>query len=235
MDNGIYTADLHYSTDLGGAKQTRKQSYSNLSQKVAKFVKSKDFQRFCEVQGVESSTILRICCGKDCPVYELDNFDAYLDGYRITQEGEEKYYQAKTVKFINKPALKERIVTHSDVFFVWKQDGKWRAEKLLADETQLDRAKVLEGFKALSKLRGYQVSKLALAASGERLYWVCAVFDKEGNARELLTSLDAADVKDLPKGEVPLVAINLDENHILRTKFNYFRNIGGGKLERIKS
>lgn len=235
MDNSIVTANLHYSTDLGGAKQTRKQSYSNLSQKVAKFVKSKDFQRFCEVQGVESSTILRICCGKDCPVYELDNFDAYLEGYRITQEGEERYYQAKTAKFINKPALKERIVTHSDVFFVWKQDGLWRAEMLLADEAQLDRGRVWAGFKILAEMRGYQLSKLSMAASGERLYWVGSVFDKEGNARELLTSLDAADVKDLPKGEVSFVPVNLDENRILRTKFNHFRNIGGGKLERIKS
>ena len=235
MDNGIYTANLHYSTDLGCGKKTNRYDYVNLSQKIEKFVKSEDFQRFCEVQGVKSSTILRICCGKDSPVYKLDNFDAYLDGYRITQEGEERYYQAKTAKFINKPALKERIVTHSDVFFVWKQDGKWQAEKLLANEAQLNRAKVLEGFKALAKLRGYQVSKLSLAASGERLYWVCAVFDKEGNARELLTSLDAADIKDLPKGEVPLVAINLEETYLLRTKFNYFRHIGGGMFERIKS
>lgn len=225
---------IDYGTKRGRGKRP---AYKNNADKIKKMLKSEDFQCFCEVQGVEDKSLLQITVAQENISYELDNCDSYLEGYRIVQEGQKTPFLVKSGKFIHRTGLGERPIYHSEMYWVWKANGRWWAEQLLADDGWLDRKNVEQAFRKLAEEREYTLlSKVSLYETGcnqQRFCWKVEAVTKEGEKRELFCCLDNGGIRDLPAGELPCKLKVVEEGRMLKTKFNHFY-YELGKLRRAR-
>ena len=228
-----------------GKVKSRKVKGFRHEDKVAKFVKSDKFQKFCdrEEEQIGKYGILQITICSENLEYKLGDNEVVED-FRINvlpQEGARLY---KAPKFISRPTNSaEKSIFYAVSYYVCRQADRWVAELLLNDEQWLERKKVDAAFDLWAEKNSYlspkktEVDNVQIELPGEAFStqaWVRPVKGKNGENRYLLCLMDNGKLLDLSAAEAVAEKMQVPAGGCLRTKFNWFRYLGDGIFSRIK-
>lgn len=223
------TFGVQLSIDYGTKRGIGKRVSNKAKDKIAKFVRSYELGMFCNFHNLpETGCLLQIATARESVAYPLDRDGNYVVDFIISRESEgNRNFKAK--RLISRSSCGETEIFHAETYFVWKMKlGGWAAFKILEDDAQLVRAKVLSAVQAYADLKGYDIiSKPEVVESGVAKYWRVQC-DSFGAKREILVNFDNGKMMDILAGSLDLQPKPVGEGRLLKTKFNHFRYEGNG-------
>ncbi len=218
--------------DYGTKRGYGKRVDNKHCRKIQKFIRSEDFSRFCEENGMSADgNVVQISISHENPAYSLGD-GRFIDSFLITRQGQGDG-NFKTKRFLERPQNNEIQVFYTETYYVWKAaKERWAAFRLLNDEGQLSRQKVSQAVAELADFRKYQVlSKPEVVAKGLQKFWR-VVCEAVSGKREIFVNFDNGKINDFEAGAFEVCTCNVGEGRLLKTRFNYFRNEGSGNFSR---
>ncbi|MBQ8631517.1 MAG: hypothetical protein IJ479_07350 [Alphaproteobacteria bacterium] len=205
----------------------RRKSCKSFKQRVKEFLKSEDFQNFCNLKknGVQDGSVLWLV-HSEWPLLTLEGTKGEIEAdFDIISS--DVPYLYKSHKFISRADDGEKQIYFSQSYIVRKNpQGEWIADLILKDEDWLKHAAVKAAFEEVARVKGYRlIGNIGVYGikfrSVDTQAWVTIAMSSEGVGKVMACLLDNGRLVDLDTAEAELQRTPLPS--VVKTKFNWFK------------
>ena len=209
-------------------------------QKVLDFVGSYAFQGFCEYNDIADGSLLQIAVGSEYRVYPCgDGEDDWVSGFFVTFGGAFNNSNVKAPRFVKRLSCDEHQIYYAATFWVKRdENGYWEAEMLIDGESFLSGSASKQAFTQTAELMKLSLTKSFVAklnCNGKSSFYRVALAKRDdGKDVYLLISFDNGMLFEVLPETVNFEQIfETGSFAVLRTNYNWFRNISGNDFIRI--
>ncbi len=225
------------------ANDKKNRSYKKFKtneQKVMCFVNSYAFQGFCEYNKIVDGSLLQIAVGSEFRAYPCgDGDDDWVCGFFISFGGAFDNSNVKAPRFVKRLSWGEHKIYYAATFWVKRdENGYWEAEMLIDGESFLSGSASKQAFAKTAECLQLKLAQdfvAKLDCNGKKSFYRVALAKRDdGKDVYLLISFDNGMLFEvLPETVIVEEVFSDGIFAVLRTDYNWFRNISGNDFVRI--